>query len=312
MQFVRILTIYAIMVLSFLTHAEDTTPAPVNRDANSIKMQAGCFKVKFDFRETEQYIEKYPTISAPYSEEAVEWVSVVEETPTKISLQHTLVGAGYVVKHWRQDWVYSPSILIDFGGERFWQVRRTSPQETAGRWAQIVSAGDDSPRFSCSAPWSYLGQNPEWSCQTWAPLPRREYSQRADYNVLDRGLSIEVSQDSNIQRESNTKILLRDNQLTPIAREQGANAYGRIDESNCAGGKDWWTDRRQMIWRQVRIVWDQVLTEHPALKIAPNVDGKALDTAIGEKAEALNALERAPTPEEVQNQIKTLIKSYLL
>jgi hypothetical protein len=312
MQLRVIVTILAAATLGLAAQADEVTPAPVVRDANAIKMQAGCFKVKFNYRETEQFIDKYPTVSAPYSEEAFEWVTIVDETPTKLSLQHILVGPNYVVKHWRQEWVFAPSMLIDFNGDLFWQMRRTSPQETAGRWAQVVYAGDDSPRFSCSAPWSYLGENPSWSCHSWAPLPRREYSQRADYNVLDRGMSIEVDQNSNIQSESNTKILLRDNQLTPIAREQGSNAYGRVDDSNCAGGKDWWTPQRQMIWQQVRMAWDQVLTQHPALKIVPDRNGKSLDSAISAKVEELNGRDRLPTPQEIQIQIRTLIESYLI
>ena len=43
-----------------------------------------------------------------------EVVIVVEDTPTKIVLQHILVDekSGHVTKHWRQDWTYeAPSAL---------------------------------------------------------------------------------------------------------------------------------------------------------------------------------------------------------
>ena len=76
------------------------------KEIELIKSMAGMYKVDFKFTETFA-----PNKDYKYGDKKFEWaneyVTIVEETPNKISLQHLLIiSDSMVIKHWRQDWVY--------------------------------------------------------------------------------------------------------------------------------------------------------------------------------------------------------------
>lgn len=83
-------------------HAQSADPA---RDHAAILKIAGEYAVDFAFDETvllQPGYERAPAMRAGADEAVV----VVEDTPTRVVLQHLLVDAksGHVTKHWREDW----------------------------------------------------------------------------------------------------------------------------------------------------------------------------------------------------------------
>ena len=80
---------------------------------------------------------------------------LVEDTPTRIVLQHVLVDpkSGHVTKHWRQDWTYEAKQRFEFAGGRTWRVRDIPAGVTRGAWTQCVYEVDDAPRYCGTGKW---------------------------------------------------------------------------------------------------------------------------------------------------------------
>ena len=89
--------------------------AHFERDRETILAMAGDFKVRFDMQESTPWMAGYEPLDRKISG-GHESVRVIEDTGTKIILQHLLVvgaeGEEFVIKHWRQDWEYEPEKIL--------------------------------------------------------------------------------------------------------------------------------------------------------------------------------------------------------
>jgi hypothetical protein len=146
----------------------------------------GNYQVRFNFDETvvlqPGYERREPKRSA-----AFEHVLLVEDTGKRISLQHILVmGGGSVTKHWRQDWIYeSPRHWVFVGKERF-EPREREAAAIPGTWTQLVYEVNDAPRYAGDGKWNHKYGVSTWtSGRSWRPLPRREYTKRDDYQLIN-------------------------------------------------------------------------------------------------------------------------------
>ena len=112
---------------------------------------------------------------------------LVADDDTTISLQHVLVhrGSGFVVKHWRQDWHYEATQRLEFTEDQTWRLRPIAADLTRGAWTQCVYEVGDAPRYCGTGKWNSTMLIRWTSDRGYRPLPRREYSQRSDYNVLE-------------------------------------------------------------------------------------------------------------------------------
>lgn len=167
------------------------------QDVQSIKAMTGCYQVTFNFAETFSPNKEYEK-KKNYKSGGLEWVTVADETPGKIALQHILIvnpkgeGKDAIVKHWRQDWLYENTDLYVFDKENKWKYKKLNPNEVKGQWTQIVYQVDDAPRYSGSGSWVHIDGKNYWESNADAPLPRREYTTRNDYNVLNRNNRHEI------------------------------------------------------------------------------------------------------------------------
>ena len=81
------------------------------KDLASIKAICGCFEVNFNFAETFSYSKDsiYQPSENKY-DKALECVQLVDSNEDFVSMQHLLIVGDilnpYVIKHWRQDWMY--------------------------------------------------------------------------------------------------------------------------------------------------------------------------------------------------------------
>ncbi|MBB5208808.1 DUF6607 family protein [Chiayiivirga flava] len=252
----------------------DAAPAPqrdttaFNRDRTAILAMAGDYRVDFDFRETVALAANYK-LHEPHHSGATEWVNVIEDRGDFISLQHILVMGDdddrHVIKHWRQDWQYEPAQIVSFRGEEQWERVDIAAEDRTGAWSQIVYHVDDSPRYGGTGRWTHDGAVATWtSAPTWRPLPRREYTTRSDYQVLDVINRHIVTPAGWVHEQDNTKrILAADGSITPLAKELGVNTYTRITDHDFTAGRDYW-QRTAPFWREVRAAWDARLWRGPA------------------------------------------------
>lgn len=261
------------------------------KDRQAILAMAGEFEVKFKFDETvslrEGYELKHDTAGG------YETVLVAEDSGKKIVLQHILVSKDgeHVVKHWRQDWTYEDRDLLEYAGGRTWKARQLGSKESRGTWTQAVFEVNDGPRYESVGRWVHDGAYASWqSAETWRPLPRREYTQRKDYDVLLAVNRHAITPWGWVHEQDNTKWDRANSDGHPfIARELGVNEYRRIENFDFAPARAY-LDRTRGYWAAVRTQWQRVL-----------VGSKPLEVAGGpELAEALNRvyeLANETTPE---------------
>ncbi|MBK6478363.1 MAG: hypothetical protein IPP04_14960 [Saprospiraceae bacterium] len=248
-------------------------------DSQAIKAMCGCYEIQFNFAETFQYpkdsVDYHP--SKVKLETALEWARLIEDEPKKISIQHILiVGQTMIVKHWRQDWLFENSIFYDYNGFNDWKLKILLPGQVKGQWTQKVYEVDDKPRYQGSASWIHIDGRHFWDNTTNAPLPRREYTQRSDYNITKRANHIELSTQGWIHDQDNDKIIRTEHgDDYVLASEKGYNVYTKVDDSKCAAAQNWWNENKTF-WVKVRTKWEAEFAKNKDLKLKTEVEGKPL------------------------------------
>ncbi|MBG6131792.1 hypothetical protein IWQ47_003466 [Aquimarina sp. EL_43] len=251
------------------------------QDKNAIKKMCGCYEVTFNFAETFQYSnDSLYKPSKTKIAKGLEWAQLVEEDKNKVSIQHLLqVGdpsKPHIVKHWRQDWIYENTDFYMFNGNNSWNYESKPESEVKGQWTQKVYQVDDSPRYEGSATWVHVDGKSFWENRTDAPLPRREYTKRSDYNVTVRGNRHEITKDGWIHDQNNDKVIREAGKADVIlAKEKGYNTYVKVDDSRCKAAANWWKENNQK-WALVRNKWEKVFSRNANLVLEAKVDNKPL------------------------------------
>ena len=251
-----------------------------SKDIQSIKSMCGCFEIEFNFAETFVFSEKegYQK-SKTYKARALEWGQLILDEKNKISIQHLLIVGSKqfpsIVKHWRQDWIYQNTDLYLYDKNDKWSYISLDKKDVKGQWTQKVFQVDDSPRYEGSASWIHQDGKSYWENTTPAPLPRREFSKRSDYNVTIRGNRHEITSDGWIHDQDNKKIQKEDDSQFVLAHEKGYSTYTKVPDSECKDAVDWW-DKNGSKWKMVRDKWDIIYSSNKDLTLKPTVDDKKL------------------------------------
>ncbi|WP_420471363.1 DUF6607 family protein [Brevundimonas sp. FT23042] len=251
--------------------APATTPvtAPATsqfeRDRQAILAQAGQWRVRFDMRENVSFRAGYEPLDEKLSA-GNEIVRVVYDEGDRISLQHILVmsddaGNHFVIKHWRQDWVYEPETVLTYAGPNRWTMTPVSAEERSGAWSQTVWQTDDSPRYGGVGHWRYDHGQSEWtSAPTWRPLARRDAVRNPIY---DRYLGVNrhaLTPEGWVHIQDNVKMGPAEGDETdPVAivQEDVINTYRAVDNYDPAPGDAYWAATKDY-WAGVRAAWDAV------------------------------------------------------
>ena len=245
----------------------------------------GCFDVKFNFAETFSYSND--TNYTPSDEKhmgATEWAQLVEENDTSVMIQHLLViGSGentMIIKHWRQDWIYENTEFYIYDHDNKWSFQNLSKDKVEGQWTQKVFQVDDSPRYEGSGSWVYVDGKKYWESTTDAPLPRREYTTRSDYNLTVRTSRHEIVESGWIHDQDNQKIVRESGKEDfVLAEEKGINIYKRVEDSKCQAAKYWWLENSEY-WQSVRNVWSDIYSRNEDLELENKFQGKKLYSVL--------------------------------
>ncbi len=271
-----------------------------DKDLSSIKAMCGCFEVSFNFAETFSY-SKDSTYQASKNkyDKALEWVQLIDSNEDFVSMQHLLIVGDvlnpYVIKHWRQDWMYENTDSFPYAIDNTWPYKSNDTSEVTGQWTQRVFQVDDSPRYEGSATWVHVDGRSFWSSTADAPLPRREITKRQDYNVtlrrnhheiLDWGWSHDQDNDKLI-RELNKKDIV-------LAQEKGYNTYKKVENERCIAAQVFWKDNKEM-WALVRKHWNTIFSLRQNIQLKNKVEGKRLYQYLfalesDTKSEEINAI----------------------
>jgi len=272
--------VFISILLSFLSLAV-SGQSKIKKDASSIKEMCGCFEVTFEFSET--FIYSKDTLYKPSKnkvDRGLEWAQLIIDEKDKISIQHILQvetsSDPYIVKHWRQDWLYENQEFYFYNGDNNWKYIKVPKDEIKGQWTQKVFQVDDSPRYEGSGSWIHIDGKSFWESTTDAPLPRRELSTRNDYNILKRGNRHEIKSFGWVHDQNNKKVLRKTGMDDyTIASEKGYNTYKRVDNKRCEAASNWWKQNKDK-WAIVRSQWDEVFSRNQLLSLEKQIDDKPL------------------------------------
>ena len=267
--------------LILLTSTSVIAQSKKTKDRTAIKGMCGCFEVTFNFAETFNY-SKDSTYKPSKTKIAkgLEWAQLVEDDKNKISIQHLLqVGdpnKPYIVKHWRQDWLFQNTNFYMFNGDNNWVFEQKDKKDVKKQWTQKVYQVDDSPRYEGSGSWIHINGKSYWESTTTAPLPRREYTKRSDYNITLRGSRHEITKYGWLHDQDNSKIIrTKGKEDLVLAKEKGYNTYVKVADSKCQGAQNWWLKNTDK-WQIVRNKWNEVYGKNINLSLEAKVDNKLL------------------------------------
>jgi hypothetical protein len=274
------------------------------QDRTSILAQSGCYRVSYQFKEKSVTDPDYPIHSPDYMEYGTEWIDaeVSKSKPNEIKLQHILITPDGPLKHWSQTWNYEPTSVMIYSGDHLWKKEHLKSENTRGQWSQHVFQVDGSPRYGCVAAWTHTPEKDFWECKTWSPLPRREFSKRKDYNVLERLNHHEITPIGWIHLQNNSKLQVSSSTVHEIALEEGADTYTRIHPDHCQAAIDWWK-KNQPIWSDIHHVWNEIYLKSESLQLKSTVNQKTLWERLFEIAE---------TQTNIQNQTQQAIQEFLV
>ena len=276
MNHVLAIAIFLLPVASGIASAQEVPSA--TRDRQSILRMQGEYIVDFAFDETVLLQPGYERAAAMRSG-GNETVIVVEDTPTKIALQHILVDgkSGHVTKHWRQDWVYEAPSRFEFSADQTWTVRAIPAAKNQGAWTQCVFEVSDAPRYCGTGRWDYANGIATWTSDlSWRPLPRREYTKRGDYNAVSAINRHTITPNGWTHEQFNTKVLRKpDGTQVELAREFGFNDYQKTKEVDFKPAYKYWA-ATQNYWAKVRNRWDAFLGKAPGVHLKTKIDGMAM------------------------------------
>ena len=272
---------YIIITILLFSNLNLFSQIKKKKDVETIKSMCGCYEVTFKFAETFNYSKDSTyTPSKNKIAYAVEWIDLTYIDKNNLIIQHILQmgkdSNAYIMKHWRQDWNYQNREFLIYDHNNIWNKLEANYNSTKGQWTQKVFQVDDSPRYEGSASWAYIDDKIFWENNVDAPLPRRERSIRSDYNVLNRGNRIEITNEGWIHKQNNQKILRSDTSNDVlIASEYGINSYVKINNERCKYAKIWWNKKSEK-WKIVRKEWELVFDQNDTISLKANYNDKPL------------------------------------
>ena len=208
------------------------------KDKQYVDRLCGCFEVEFKYAETFSPDKNYKYHDREEISGGTELTFPVEVSDKRVVMQHLLVITdSMIIKHWREDWTYENPTVWKYQGDKIWTKEQLKPEQVKGKWTQSVWEVSDAPRYSGASDWVTTDGRTFWQNTTDAPLPRREYSVRSDYNILKRSNRLVLNDNGYVHEQDNQKIIRKNGNDKLLVEEKGINSYKRIDDKQCAAAK---------------------------------------------------------------------------
>lgn len=253
-----------------------TAQVKLDQDREAIKSLAGFYKVTFNYAETFSPNDDYK-FHERHRSSAKEWAVILEDSPKKIVIQHLLVmrGDSMIIKHWREDWTYEDPQILAYDKNDTWKKVTLPANEIKGKWTQKVYQVDDSPRYQAIGTWVHVDGKHQWQSKSDSPLPRREYSERNDYNVLNRGNNLYLTANGWMFEQDNKKIIRSEKGDELLAMEKGLEEFVKTDPKSFGYAQQWWKEQENF-WKDAREIWAATFAANDLIKLIPKVDNKLL------------------------------------
>lgn len=262
------LSILSVALMATASNAQE-------KGAEMIKSLCGCYDVTFTYAETFAPDSNYKFHDRKTAH-ATELITPIKMTDKEIVLQHMLVvSENYIIKHWREGWVYEADELLNYTGNNTWKKEAVNKDDVKGTWTQTVWQVDDMPRYQGYSKWVTNNGETYWENTAYAPLPRREYTVRSDYNIMKRTNRIAATDNGWVHEQDNDKIIRSSAGDSLLVQEKGMNVYAKIDESKCAVALKNWEESKDF-WVVVRDEWQSYVDKQQVLVVKDEVDNEKL------------------------------------
>ena len=236
----------------------------------------GCFEVSFKYAETFAPDPDYKFHNREEIGGTAELALPIEVSDKKIVIQHLLVvGQNTIVKHWREEWTYENPVIWKYKGDRTWIKETVPAEQVKGKWTQTVWEVADEPRYQGFSQFVNLDGKIVWQNTTDAPLPRREYSVRNDYNILKRTNRLNITDSGYLHEQDNQKIIRSNGSDKLLVEEKGQNIYKKLPEKECAAATAYW-EKNAGYWGKVRKIWADYIATHNTISLKDKIDDKML------------------------------------
>ncbi|MBC7873685.1 MAG: hypothetical protein H7Y01_06805 [Ferruginibacter sp.] len=212
----------------------------------NVEKLCGCFEVEFKYAETFSPNPAYKFHEREEISGGTELIFPVEVGDKKIVMQHLLVITdSTIIKHWREDWTYENLVIWKYKGNKVWVKEQLTAEQVRGKWTQSVWEVSDAPRYQGASEWINTDGKTFWQNTADAPLPRREYTIRYDYNILKRTNRIILTNDGWVHEQDNQKIIRDKATEKLLAEEKGINSYKKVEDSKCSAAKVYWGKNKE-------------------------------------------------------------------
>ena len=294
----------------FATLCFQAIQVQAQQDRAIIDKLCGCFEVDFKYAETFSPDPNYKFHNREETGGTAELALPVEVSDKKIVIQHLLiVSPAMVVKHWREEWTYENPEIWKYTGDRVW-VKETLPAEKVkGKWTQTVWEVADEPRYQGYSQFVKMDDRIIWQSTTDAPLPRREYSVRNDYNILNRTNRMNITDSGYVHEQDNRKVIRTGNTDRLLVEEKGLNTYKRIDENACKAAREYW-EKNKAYWGVVREIWSKYLATHNMVSLKNKINDKFLHEYL--IALAKDYADKKVADADIASRISSEINKFLL
>lgn len=269
----------------------------------------GCFQVDFRYAETFAPDPDYKYHNREETGGTAELALPIEVSDRKIVIQHLLiVGPSTVVKHWREEWTYENPVIWKYKGDRTWVKETVPAADVKGKWTQTVWEVADEPRYQGYSQFVNLDGKIIWQNTTDAPLPRREYSNRSDYNILRRTNRLNITDSGYLHEQDNQKIVRANGTDKLLVEEKGQNMYKKLGEKECAAAKEYW-EKNGGYWGRVRKIWAVYIATHSSISLKNKIGDKMLHEYLITLGKAYEAKKVSDT--EIDGKITAEITRFI-
>lgn len=246
-------------------------PAMAQNGKENVDRLCGCFEVSFKYAETFAPDKEYKFHERESIMGVTELALPIVNTDTRVVIQHLLVMSnGMVIKHWREDWTYENPVRWVYKGDKVWEKLQLNASDVKGKWSQSVWEVTDAPRYQGAAEWLQVNGHTIWESSADAPLPRREYTQRSDYNILERTNRIQLHDKGYDHIQDNRKIIRKEGKDELLVEEKGLNSYEKLDPADCEDGRKYW-EAHKGYWVALQEEWDKLLDAKSRISLTEKV-----------------------------------------
>jgi len=188
-----------------------------------------------------------------------------------------------------------------------WVKKTLTAEQAKGTWTQKVYQVDDSPRYESYGSWVHIDGKHYWEGINDAPLPRREYTKRDDYNVMKRHSRMEILNDGWMLNQDNEKILRKNGVDKLLCWEKGIERFTKGNYDATPAVKYW--EKQKHYWADVRKTWEEIYAKTPDLKLEARVNDKRLYESLFDLGDKVS--EKSYTQGSANEEIRKVIASFI-